>query len=88
MLLDWEEIRRWPLASELGDFIVFADLSPAEVADRYGAPASYTAALESEAAACALSFYLYWLRTLIDGSEPRTEDFAYVERICERLFAG
>lgn len=88
MLLDWEEIRRWPLASELADFIVFADLSPADVAYRYGAPVSYTAALESEAAACALSFYLYWLRTLIVGSERRTEEFVYVKRACQRLFAG
>lgn len=88
VVLDWEEVRRWPLASELADFIVFADLSPTEVAERYGAPDRYGVALGSEAAACALSFYLYWLRTLIDGSERRLEDFAYVERVCERLFAG
>ncbi|MGB2694817.1 MAG: hypothetical protein WBD55_06465 [Dehalococcoidia bacterium] len=88
VLLDWEEIRCWPLASELADFIVFGDLSPSEMGERYGVPSEYAEAIEDEAAACALSFYLYWLRTLIDGSDPRPLDVAFVERVCERLFAG
>lgn len=87
VLLDWEEIRYWPLASELADFVVFGDLDPADVASRYGAPPTYGRAVRREAAACALSFYLYWLRALIDRSDPRPESFAQVTATCERLFA-
>lgn len=85
-LIDWEEMRIWPLASELADFIVFAGLNPRDVAEGYGAPDWYVPAIEQAVAASALSFCLYWLRTLIDGSDPRPEDLAVAERACERLF--
>lgn len=86
VLIDWEEVRHWPLASELADFIVFGGLDPLEVAEHYGAPKGYTIAVENEAAACALSFYLYWLRTLIDRTDPRPDALAHVEMMCHRLF--
>jgi hypothetical protein len=85
-LIDWEEIRRWPLASELADFVVFGELDPVEVTRAYGAPGSYAPTVRRAAAACALSFYLYWLRTLLDGSDPRPESLATVRAVCERLF--
>lgn len=88
VLLDWEEIRCWSLASELADFVVFGDLDPADITRRYGAAPTYSLAVHREAAVCALSFYLYWLRTLIDRSDPRPESFAQVTATCERLFAN
>jgi hypothetical protein len=87
VIIDWEEIRRWPLASELGDFIVFGELDPVEVTRLYGAPDAYAACVHREAASCALSFYLYWLRTTLDGSDPRAASFARVGMTCERLFS-
>lgn len=87
VLIDWEEIRRWPLASELADFIVFGRVDVAEVTRLYGAPDSYTPCVQKEAAACALSFYLYWLRTLLDGSDPRPASLEAVRVACERLFS-
>jgi hypothetical protein len=86
-LIDWEEVRWWPLASELADFIVFGQLDPLEVARLYGAPDSYVPCVKRAAAACGLSFYLYWLRTLLDGSDARAASFEGVREVCERLFA-
>lgn len=85
-IIDWEEIRFWPLASELADFIVFGDVDPGEVVKLYGAPDSYAECARRAAATCALSFYLYWLRTRLDGSDPRPESLARVRIACERLF--
>jgi len=85
-LIDWEEIRRWPLASELADFVVFGQVDPFEVTRLYGAPLSYADCVRREAASCALSFYLYWLRTMLDGSDPRAASFDHVRGACERLF--
>ncbi len=85
-LIDWEEIRRWPLASELADFIVFGQVDPAEVIRLYGVPSAYGECVRREAAACALSFYLYWLRTMLDGSDTRPSSFEHVRLACERLF--
>jgi len=85
-LIDWEEIRRWPLASELADFIVFGQLDPVEVTRLYGAPTSYAEYVRREAASCALSFYLYWLRTTLDASDPRPESLEEVRIVCDRLF--
>jgi aminoglycoside phosphotransferase (APT) family kinase protein len=86
-LIDWEEIRQWPLASELADFIVFGELDPARVTDLYGAPSSYARFVREQAATCALSFYLYWLRTGLDGSDVRWNDFEQARAACERLFS-
>jgi aminoglycoside phosphotransferase (APT) family kinase protein len=86
VLLDWEEIRLWSLASELADFVVFGHLEPSEVARRYGAPREYWLAVHNEAEACALSFYLYWLRTLLDGSDARPDAFGEISQVCARLF--
>jgi thiamine kinase-like enzyme len=85
VLLDWEEVRSWSLANELADFIVFGGLDPQVVADLYGVPRSYRRPLADEAAACAVSFYLHWLRTTLDGSDPRAEALAEVELMCQRL---
>jgi hypothetical protein len=65
---------------------VFGQVDPAEVAHLYGAAESYVAPVRREAAACALSFYLYWLRTTLDGSDPRAASFEHVRMACERLF--
>jgi hypothetical protein len=85
-MIDWEEIRRWPLASELADFVVFGRLDAAEVTRLYGAPESYVSSVRGEAAVCALSFYLHWLRTLLDGTDPRAESFEGVRAVCLELF--
>jgi hypothetical protein len=85
-LIDWEEIRRWPLASELADFVVFGGVDPIEVTRLCGAPLSYAECIRREAASCALSFYLHWLRTMIDGSDTRLASFQHVRAACERLF--
>ena len=85
-LIDWEEIRRWPLARELADFIVFGHVDPAEVTRLYGASPSYAECIRREAATCALSFYLYWLRTMVDASDPRAASFEHVRSACEQLF--
>lgn len=86
-LIDWEEIRRWPLARELADFVVFGYVDPMEVTRFYGASLSYGERIRREAATCALSFYLHWLRTMIDGSDPRPASFAHVRLACQRLFS-
>ena len=86
-LIDGEEIRIWPLASELAEFIVFADLDPRGGARRYWAPECTKPAIELGVAASALSFYLHWLRTPLDGSDPRPIDLATAERAGERLLS-
>jgi thiamine kinase-like enzyme len=86
VIIDWEEVRRWPLSSELADFIVFGGLEPNDAAARFGLQGSDAESVAAAARACALSFYLYWLRALIDGTDPREGEFQDIAVTCERLF--
>ena len=87
VLIDWEDMGRYPLALELASFIVFGRLDPVEVAERYGVSKRYLSAIKHEAAMCALGLYLYWLRRLIDGSDPRPDDLAHAAGVCDRYFS-
>ena len=86
VLLDWEDMGRFPLAYELASFINFGHLDPVEVAERYGAPESYVPAIEHVAAEGFLHLYLYWLRRDLDGSDQRLDDLAYAAAMCEHYF--
>lgn len=84
VLLDWEDVRRAPLAVEIAPFIVFAAMDPRDFAHRYGLPPTYAVVVEEQARWCAVHLYLLSLRATLDESRAGPDPLAHVAAVCER----